>query len=91
MAEKRMARPVCKVISHDVLVCINVSGHRARTLAKMECARFRPDKAHGVGHHIFHQAAETPDRPLRHLFFTSTDLVCVPACRETLSCRQLTA
>ena len=39
--------------------------------------RLRPDKVHGVEHHIFNQAAETPARPLRHLSFTSTDLVCV--------------
>src|SRR5690348_13645169 len=43
----------------------------------MECARLGPDKDHGVGHHIFNQAAETPARPLRHLLFTSTDLACV--------------
>jgi hypothetical protein len=57
----------------------------------MERARLRPDKLHGVEHHIFDQAAETPVRPLRHLFFTSTDLVSVSGLAPgVLSRHQLT-
>jgi hypothetical protein len=58
----------------------------------MECARLRPDKVDGVEHHIFNQAAETPVRPLRHLFFTSADLVSVSGVTPgALSRHQLTA
>ncbi|MBN8926195.1 MAG: hypothetical protein J0H19_06190 [Rhodospirillales bacterium] len=70
-----MARPVCKDDSDGVLVCINVSGLRACTLAKMGSARLGPHKDCDVEHHIFNQAAATPVRPLSHLFSTSTDFL----------------
>jgi hypothetical protein len=57
----------------------------------MECAASGLINFTGVGHHIFDQAAEAPVRPLRHLFFTSTDLVCVSGLPGTLPCYQLTA
>jgi|TARA_R110000796_G_scaffold32051_1_gene84313 hypothetical protein len=59
----------------DVLVCINVSGLRALALAKMDHARLGPHKDGGVEHHIFDQALATRGQPLRHLSFTSTDIV----------------
>ena len=59
----------------DVLVCINVSGLRASALAKMDRARLGPHKDGGVEHHIFSQALATRGQPLRHLSFTSTDIV----------------
>jgi hypothetical protein len=59
----------------DVLVCINVSGLRASALAKMDLARRGPHKDGGVEHHIFAQAVVTRGQPLRHLSFTSTDIV----------------
>jgi len=58
-----------------MLVCINVSGLRARALAKMGSARSGPHKDRGVEHHIFNQAAGTPVRPLSHLPSTFTDFV----------------
>jgi len=59
----------------DVLVCINVSGLRALALAKMDHARLGPHKDGGVEHHILDQALATRGQPLRHLSFTSTDIV----------------
>ena len=58
-----------------MLVCINVSGLKAVALAKMDHARPGPHKDGGVWHHIFNQALATRDQPLRHLSFTSTDIV----------------
>jgi hypothetical protein len=58
-----------------VLVCINVSGLRGLALAKMDRARLGHHKDGGVGHHIFVQALAAQGQPLRHLSFTSTDLV----------------
>ena len=89
--------PSARVMSDGVLACINVSGLRAQALAKMDRARRRPHKERGAEHHIFGQASTTPDRPLRHLSFTSADLVRdlgvppaavadqagIPTCRQT--------
>ena len=89
--------PSARVMSDGVLACINVSGLRAQALAKMDRARRGPHKERGAEHHIFGQAAATPDRPLRHLSFTSADLVRdlgvppdaiadqagIPTCRQT--------
>ena len=73
----RMARPVCK---DDFTGRVGLH-QRIRSQGLIpgqdECARLGPNKVHGVRHHIFDQATKTPARPLRHLFFTSTDLVCV--------------
>jgi hypothetical protein len=84
-------------MSDGVLACINVSGLRAQALAKMDRAGRGPHKERGAEHHIFGQASTTPDRPLRHLSFTSADLVRdlgvppaaiadqagIPTCRQT--------
>ena len=59
----------------DVLVCINVSGVRASALAKMDRAHRGLHEDGGVEHHIFAQAFATRGQPLRHLSFTSTDIV----------------
>ena len=67
--------PSARVISDGVLVCINVSGLRASSLAKMGSARSGPHKDRGVEHHIFSQAAGTPVRPLSHLSSTSADFM----------------
>ena len=89
--------PSARVMSDGVLACINVSGLRAQALAKMDRARRGPHKERGAEHHIFGQASTTPDRPLRHLSFTSADLVRdlgvppaaiadqagIPTCRQT--------
>lgn len=44
-------------------------------MAKMDLARLGPHKDGGVGHHIFDQAHATRGQPLRHLSFTSADIV----------------
>ena len=49
-------------MSDGVLACINVSGLRAQSLAKMDRARRGPHKERGAEHHIFGQASATPDR-----------------------------
>ena len=67
--------PSARVMLDDVLVCINASGLWASALAKMDLARHGPHKDGGVEHHIFAQAVATRGQPLRHLSFTSTDIV----------------
>lgn len=67
--------PSARVTGDGVLACINVSGLRAQALAKMDRARRGPHQERGAEPHIFDQAAATPDRPSRHLSFTSADLV----------------
>jgi hypothetical protein len=89
--KKRMARPVCKVKSDGMSVCINVSGLRAAALAKMGSALPGPHKDRGVEHHIFDQAAKTPVRPLSHLSFTSADLVSGSGVDRPLSLLQAAA
>lgn len=67
--------PSARVNLDNVQVCINVSGLRVSALAKMDLARRGPHKDGGVEHHIFAQAVTTRGQPLRHLSFTSTDIV----------------
>jgi putative transposase len=67
--------PAARMKSQGVLVCINVSGHRAGTWPRWNARASGLIKITVSVHHIFVQAAETPVRPLRHLFSTSTDLV----------------
>ena len=84
-------------MSDGVLVCINVSGLSAQTLAKMDRARRGPHKEGGVKHHSLARPPRRPNRPLPHLSSTSADLVSglgvqpaavaaqagIPTCRQT--------